>query len=172
MCSYIDLTNVPEGGFTASEDIVCYKVLKRNNNCLESPVTKFCYKIGKTVKKCQIVLSDKKVLNTVVYRLREKTLYKLLLTENHYLFSTTNLMKFVGIKDSGLAETTTGYYSFTGYMNGEMKRLVKIMLDVWDCPIVVRCTIPKGSKYYVSDNSETFVSNQLKVEHIVNEFEI
>lgn len=81
-------------------------------------------------------------------------------------------MKFVGIKDSGLAETTTGYYSFTGYMNGEMKELVKSMLNMLDCPIVVRCIIPKGGKYYVSDNSETFVSNQLKLERIVNEFEI
>ena len=172
MCSYVDLTNVPEGGFTADKDITCYKVLVRRNNCLESPIINFCYEIGKAVPKCQVVLSGRKVLDTVSYRLITKSLEKLLLVETSYLFSYTNYIKFIGIKDSGLSETITGYYSFTGYMNEEMERLVKNTLHECHCPIVVRCTIPKGSRYYVADNSETFISDQLKVECIVKEFDI
>lgn len=172
MCSYVDLTNVPKDGFTADKDITCYKVLVRRNNCLESPFVNFCYEIGKAVPKCQVVLSDKKVLDTVLYCPITKSLNKFLLVENFYLFSYKNYIKFIGVKDSGLSETITGYYSFTGYMNEEMERLVKHTWHQCNYPIVVRCIIPKGSRYYVADNSETFISDQLKVECIVKEFDI
>jgi hypothetical protein len=33
MCQYINVKNVPDGGFTANEDIVCYKTITKDADC-------------------------------------------------------------------------------------------------------------------------------------------
>ena len=51
-----------------------------------------------------------------------------------------------------------------------MEKTLKHLKIYSDSRVTARCTIPKGSRYYVSDDATTFVSNFLQFNEIIDVF--
>lgn len=67
--------------------------------------------------------------------------------------------------------TKSGFYAYTHYMNGKMSKdlewHVRMKTDETRNYVAVKCTIPKGSHYLVSDSAECFVSEKIILDRIV-----
>lgn len=170
MCEYFDMTTCPEGGFTADADIQCYKVTRYSvkRGCACSPIfSSETWSSGETRTSC-IYVAQKGVNEGFVFNgywavFRGKDLND---GSMDYLDPIHDVRRN---GDIGLIED--GLYSYSGYMNGGMgKFLSEIGKDgigdsYW---MVFRCAIPRGSRYYVSDSAEVFVSDTLRVDGLAN----
>lgn len=71
--------------------------------------------------------------------------------------------------EDNLKQTLAGYYSYAHYMNGKMEKDMEWYKKMQDgYYTIVKCTIPEGSKYLVSDSSDCFVSENIVLNRIVN----
>ena len=61
----------------------------------------------------------------------------------------------------------SGFYSFTYFMNGEMRRMFDdtIKSRTWKFPVAAcRFVIPEGSRYFVSDDGMQYTSDRIRFE--------
>ena len=65
-----------------------------------------------------------------------------------------------GFETSIIAKTTTGLYSFKGYDKLQLVIMASIMNTKYK---LFRCKVPKGSKYYSTDDGEEIVSDHLVI---------
>lgn len=175
MCSYVDLTNVPEGGFTANEKIRCYKVLVLDTwyNTMVSPIVNREYRVGEKHKNAYGVRLERSTASQFyIYNNALKIFENGIFDINSY-FIKNQIDKGLVITQNTKVKlniTAEGFYTYTHYMCWEMERDITSEL-FWDKTVfVVECEIPKGSRYYVSDNSETFVSNKLNIKRVAAQF--
>ena len=173
MCSFVDLTNVPEGGFTASEDIRCYKVLAKTRQGIYSPIMGKYYGIGQTYSVPNIVVNQQKMCCVFEF-VKRKWIRKTYTSENDPLIVNYPNVKLddgktlvLGFEKTNLQRTGTGFYSYTSYLNNSMEFFANCVVEDGLLTVLARCVIPKGSRYYVSDDCGTYISNSLKVEEII-----
>lgn len=174
MCSYIDMTNVPEGGFTADEDIVCYKVMEQRPGAgfMLSLHKEFGYLAGETYVS-GVAAPGRRVSRRCRYNKHTNSLSWVTCAEKRLPCEITvcdSRYSVVGNDvRTGLSMSAAGTYSYTHYMNGEMVDEMRIAECVGANPVVVRCRIPRGSRYYVSDDGMTYVSDMITIDRIVGE---
>ena len=65
-----------------------------------------------------------------------------------------------GFEKCKYAKTTTGLYSFKGYDKLQLLIMASIMNTKYK---LFRCKVPKGSKYYSTDDGEEIVSDNLVI---------
>ena len=71
---------------------------------------------------------------------------------------------------TSLRKTTSGLYSFSGYMNCRMKVELNLQNRYKRPVAIVKCVIPKGSTYYKDEDSTQFVSDALKFVEVIEFF--
>ena len=72
---------------------------------------------------------------------------------------------------TNLVKTECGFYSYTRYMNERMLKSIERNSGWYDCKnilVIGRFIIPKGSRYYVSDDANVYVSERIKFDGVVN----
>lgn len=173
MCEIIDTTNVPETGFVADRDIPCYKIMA-------SPMTEtdFDWKsvvYGREYSSGQTYRSAVGARRVRVYRICTKDMHGNI----RFVLGSENLLRDM-LEDGCVvgepemvadAISCRGFHSYTHYMNEKMK---------FDCKVygnrrisnmkgveVVRCKIPAGSAYFVSENCMTYISDTIVTEEAV-----
>ena len=143
--------------YVADRDIVCYKIMTEKGNILESIYQGYKYKIGweyrvegfeyRCCRTDNIYESWRRILSPFAGWGKIYSQYP-----NMYLGSIKTDLWF----------TCRGFYSYTYYGNGSMESMLPISgLDNIKC---VRCRIPEGSKYMVSDNGEVFISERIVID--------
>lgn len=173
MCEVIDTTNVPETGFVADGDILCYKILAKpiikTDFDWMSIVYGMKYSSGQTYRSLMCAR------RAGVYRVCTKDIDGNI---RFALVSDDSLQEMIGIGCVvgnpvivGDAISCGGFHSYTRYMNEKMK---------FDCKVygnwrtvhtkgveVVRCRIPAGSAYFVSENCGAYISDTIVMEEAV-----
>lgn len=167
MCSYIDMSNVPDRGFLADEDITCYKVMRRNQgDGIVSIYKGFGYETGKTYRSLLFKPGGRVVRNCIVSSVSGNLTWLYVIIAGGII---NHRYKHIGYEvQTGLSASSEGIYSYTGYMNGDMDYEVKMLRSFNVEAVVVRCTIPKGSRYYVSDDGETYVSDNITIDAVID----
>ena len=143
------------------------------------------YEIGQVYR---LVNFDKRCINrdvvTVwVFKKNDFTWYKVTISVEQYrmLFSQILMCDTSGFNyspygacrvihnEEDLIQTARGYYSYTHYMNGKMEKDLEWYNAMGDGDYVaVKCTIPEGSKYIVSENGECFVSESIVINRVID----
>ncbi len=148
--------------YVADRDLVCYKVMYENGNILESVHQGYGYKIGREY--CINGFEYKCLTDDVIYEAWCRPLSPFAGWGKGY---TIYPYMYFGCIKTDLCHTRCGFYSYTYYGNGSM---------AWDiangvCRMfgpdrfkIVRCRIPEGSKYMVSDNGEVFISERIVID--------
>lgn len=154
MCLTINKNNLKP--ITAEQDIVCYKVLRELPNCdiLNAPIYHFEYCFG------------------IIYG-----------THEDYFSGKRKFrkQKDIVICDDGECLLQYGFHSFLELSDAVRfkLRLLEITQHSFDY-VVVKCTIPKGFRYYTGkqifgrneDNSPNgYCSEAIRIDEIVNENE-
>lgn len=146
---------------------------------------KLCYEIGQVYRLVNFenYCINKDVVTVWVFKKSDFTWYKITLSNEQYimLFHQILMCNDDGLypspygacriihNEKDLKQTMRGYYSYTHYMNGNMEKDLKWYSETGDGDYVaVKCTIPEGSKYLVSENGECFVSESIVLNRIVN----
>ena len=177
---YFDKTTHPNGGFTASEDIRCYKILGYFDNQFMSPYnTKTKWSVNE-VKSENINVVNENVVRTTYLKNRyfvtmEKTKLDferlLVFLKDREYYSNKQVQQIAKSATlTNLLKIEDGLYSFSNYMNCEMEKTLNHLKIYSDALVTARCTIPKGSRYYVSDDATTFVSDFLQFDEIIDVF--
>lgn len=170
MSFVFDTTNLPFDGYVADKDITCYKIIIQDK-----------YKVW-----CSLVY---KAISWKKGQERETTLgwdpgfvrlckwyspfdtvwhneeYSPRYVKNNYWFFERFQNTYVDCKN--LRMSRDGFYSFTHFMNGEMRRMFDdtIKSRTWDFPVAAcRFVIPKGSRYFVSDDGMQYTSERIRFE--------
>lgn len=148
--------------YVADRDLICYKVMFETDGQLESLHNRYEYEIGREY--------------------REKAFeYRCCMTDNIiYEVWNRNLSPFAGWRKdytihplmyndeikTDLCYTRCGFYSYTYYRNGKMECDFDLAVKLYGSNRIkcVRCRIPEGSKYMVSDNGEVFISERIVID--------
>lgn len=175
MCSLMDMTNVPRGGFTAREDITCYKVLRKKDfdTCWFGAYRRGApYISGESVRSGMGVTGG--VLEVGVFSKRKSVWGKRYVPEPD--MPLLKRRKDISVSQARprpeMTYSGAGIYSYTYYMNEAMEATVDHMRE-WhkkDLLAVARCVIPAGSRYYVSASGMVFVSDTLRVDEFIYPF--
>jgi hypothetical protein len=176
MCEYIDKETTPVKGFVASEDIVCYKILKKVTNFKRvasyySSVRGKQWYIGET---CESPL-------TLVTRgdLYECWYYSFLVPGWHrsrVYASEKNIGLWCPVAmftPAECLETEQGFYSYSRFMSERMEKdaLYFAKREYTIAPpykiVIGRFSIPKGSRYYVNEDASVYISDKIRFEGVV-----
>lgn len=167
---YFDKTTHPNGGFTASEDIVCYKVLRERWGNYASPF--YSDKTWKVGELCKTEIKEEKcgVIKLTYFYNQRKCWRTALISEKEHkaniegkIYST--YAKIESKKVYGLGIIENGFYCCASFMNFFMRNFLdNMMLTPY---YIGRFTIPKGSRYYVGDDAITIVSDTLRFDGVV-----
>lgn len=145
--------------YVADRDMVCYKVMFDKGERLESLPRGYVYEIGREycVKDFECRCTD------VIYEAWSRALssfagWKKIYTIYPYMYRSEIV--------TDLHYTHCGFYSYTYYGNESMKMLWPFyeLYDGLHRVKCVRCRIPEGSKYMVSDNGEVFISERIVID--------
>lgn len=176
---YFDKDTHPIHGFTANEDICCYKILGYFDNQFMSPYnTKTKWSVNE-VKSENINVVNENVVRITYLKNRyfvtveqtELDLEQLLALEVRKYYPKKQIQQIAKAATlTNLLKIEDGLYSFSNYMNCEMEKTIKHLKIYSDSLVTARCTIPKGSRYYVSDDATTFVSDFLQLDKIIDIF--
>lgn len=163
MCSFVNLENCPEGGYTAEAAILCYKVLLlySADGSWHSPYFNTLWRSG------GVVSAPLGLMPGDVY-------------ESYFMSGGCwHVMKDTGDRFDGwhgdvlvenVRKATSGLYAFTRYMNRGMSELVKsLMLAADGFPRVAglfRCTVPAGSRYYIDEDSEVIIASMMRADAV------
>ena len=147
--------------YVADRDLVCYKVMIEKGEDLESLHQGYEYKIGQEY--CISGFEHKCCLTEDIYEVWSRPLSSYAGWGKIYTIYPN--MYFERI-NTGLWFTRCGFYSYTYYGSGRMEYDIEQILpirglDRFKC---VRCRIPEGSKYMVSDNGEVFISERIVID--------
>ena len=151
--------------YVADRDLVCYKLMFDKEGLLKSVYQQYEYEIGREYcirafeyRCCQ---ND----NIIVYEAWSKTLHSLygLIWKKVY---TIRPHLYNNIIARDLCFTRCGFYSYTYYGNDSMERGIKNIFSIhgFEKLKCVRCRIPEGSKYMVSDDGEVFISERIVID--------
>ena len=145
--------------YVADEDIVCYKIVFKTEHFGEVVYVSSWY--GKIYREgcwykedVASIVSNEKVEIVWMYA----PVYDCWLQE-----SVT-----VGYDDGYICVTGSGFYSYTHFMDGSMCEHLRDIVNRGEKPSFARCRIPKGAIYCVSDNGETFVSDKIVFEKVLD----
>jgi hypothetical protein len=180
MCELIDKNTNPIGGYTAENDIVCYKILTVNDDAGGFPQSLlFCqmWKTGTLYSTDLVCGRDLPVYESIqYYKIWDKWIRK---TVYHPHAAGSRILSTYSLTD--FAVTKSGFYSYSGYMNGRMREDVryygkeiykKSKLGSLNLMSIGRFTIPKGGKYYVNDDASVYVSDRLRLDGTVKTYTI
>ena len=144
--------------YVADRDLVCYKVMLEKGNILESAHHRYEYEIGREY--CVKAFEYRCLTDNVIYEAWDMPLSPFARWRKFYTLYPNMYMSRI---ETDLRHTRCGFYSYTYYGNGRMKMmwLFHEMLDRIKC---VRCRIPEGSKYMVSDDGEVFISERIVID--------
>lgn len=150
--------------YVADRDIVCYKVVLEKGNILESVHQGYEYKIGQEY--CISGFEYKCCLTEDIYEVWRRSISPFAGWGKIYTIYPN--MYFDRI-NTGLQYTRCGFYSYAYYRNDRMECDIKENRMIYaiygsDRLKCVRCRIPKGSKYMVSDNGEVFISERIVID--------
>ena len=151
--------------YVADRDLVCYKILFERIGGLESLHKGYRYEIG---QECCVKGFEYRscLTNYILYEV-----WYIPFTwfggwrKDYTIFPNMNKN---AIK-TDLYYTRSGFYSYTYYGNSKMEHdleQVKSLYGGIDGYTIklVRCRIPEGSKYMVSDDGEVFISERIVVD--------
>lgn len=154
--------------YVADRDLVCYKIVFERIGGLESLHKGYRYEIG---QECCVKGFEYRscLANDILY----EGWYL-----SHPFFTgwrkehTTLPNMYVNAIKTDLYYTRSGFYSYTYYGNGKMERDFELVKRLYGgCSLhlpnpikLVRCRIPEGSKYMVSDDGEVFISERIVVD--------
>ena len=151
--------------YVADRDIVCYKIMTEKGNILKSIYQGQEYKIGREY--CIEGFEYKCCRRDNIYETWRRHLspfagWEKIYRQNPNMYSDLGSIMLGSIK-TDLWFTFRGFYSYAYYGNGSMEYMLPIIygLDRIRC---VRCRIPAGSKYMVSDNGEVFISERIVID--------
>ena len=145
--------------YVADRDLVCYKLLLGKGEVLESLHYSQEYRIGR-----EYFVSGFKhrclIKDDIIYERWDRLLSPFAGWRKGY-----SIMHNDGI-GTDLCYTRCGFYSYTYYGNGRMEYDSILAINLhWPKKIkIVRCRIPKGSKYVVSDSGEVFISERIVID--------
>jgi hypothetical protein len=146
--------------YVADRDLVCYKIMLEKGEGLQSLHYEYEYKIGWEYR-----------VNGFEYRCLDD--------DDIYEVWNRELSPFAGwgkcysifpyssdITKTDLCYTRYGFYSYTYYGNGRMESDSERVIKVYRPNMIrfVRCRIPEGSKYMVSDSGEVFISERIVID--------
>ena len=147
--------------YVADRDLVCYKVMLENGEQLESVCQRYEYEIGREY--CVKAFEYRCLTDDVIYEVWYKPLLLFGRWKKEYsIYPNT----YKNIISTDLHYTRCGFYSYTYYGNGEMEFDSELVSKIYESDMIkcVRCRIPEGSKYMVSDNGEVFISERIVID--------
>ena len=148
--------------YVADRDLVCYKVMIKKGEQLESLHYEYEYEIGREY--CVKAFDYRCLKDDAIYEAWDRPLSSFAGWRKFYTVYPN--MYFNRIM-TDLRYSCNGFYSYTYYGNNSMAW--DIANGVWrilkpDRVKCVRCRIPEGSKYMVSDNGEVFISERIVID--------
>ncbi len=150
--------------YVADRDLVCYKVMLEKGEDLQSLHHEYEYEIGREY--CVDGFEDKCLYDDAIYEVWNRPISPFAgwgkisrMLPDIFLYSN------IAIK-TDLRYTYCGFYSYTYYGNSRMEFDYELdsKIDVLGRLRFVRCRIPEGSKYMVSDNGECFISERIVID--------
>ena len=147
--------------YVADRDMVCYKVMLENGEQLASFHHGYEYKIGREY--CVKAFDYRCLTDDAIYEAWNKPLSSFAGWRKIY---TVYPYMYMNRIETDLHYTHCGFYSYTYYGNESMKMLWPFyeLYDGLHRVRCVRCRIPEGSKYMVSDNGEVFISERIVID--------
>lgn len=148
--------------YVADRDLVCYKVMLEKGEQLTSLHHEYEYKIGREY--CIEGFEYRCLNDDDIYEVWNRNLSPFAGWGKHYsIFPSIYLSN---ITETDLCYTRCGFYSYTYYGNERMECDSELVIKVHGPERIrfVRCRIPEGNKYVVSDNGEVFVSERIVID--------
>lgn len=149
--------------YVADRDLVCYKIVVEKEGQLMSTHQGYKYKIGQEY--CVESFEYNCLNDAVMYEVWYKSLSPFAgWVKEHTLFPGIYL--YSDIIKTDLRSTNCGFYSYTYYGNDRMEYDCELVSKFYGPAMVkiVRCRIPKGSKYMVNDDGEVFISERIVID--------
>ena len=148
--------------YVADRDLVCYKVMLENGEQLTSLHHRYEYEIGQEY--CVNGFEYKCLNDDDIYEVWNRNLSPFAGWGKCY--SIFPHIYLSNITKTDLCYTRYGFYSYTYYGNERMKCDSELVIKVHGSDRVrfVRCRIPEGSKYMVSDNGDVFISERIVID--------
>lgn len=147
--------------YVADRDLVCYKVMFENGEHLESLHHRYEYEIGREY--CVNGFEYRCLNDDVIYEVCNMNLSPFAGWRKCYSIFPYMYMSII---ETDLQYTHRGFYSYTYYGNGRMECDSELVIKIHGSNRVrfVRCRIPEGSKYMVSDNGDVFISERIVID--------
>ena len=147
--------------YVADRDLVCYKVMLENGEQLTSLHHRYEYEIGREY--CVNGFEYKCLNDDVIYEVWDRPLSSFAGWRKIY---TINPYMYMNRIETDLCYTRCGFHSYTEYGNSRMESDSELVSKYYgsDRIKIVRCRIPEGSKYMVSDNGDVFISNRIVID--------
>lgn len=175
MCLFFDKTIAPKDGYIADKDITCYKVLSQEMtykwpempSIWVSPMHgDYEWKINEEKKSYLNIDTKCRVYNVRAHKyLGSDKTYKVANTEEDWLVPDKTAEPEM-VLDPNLGRITQGLHSFTTYGNNKLGWMTVFASTYRTCGIF-RAIIPKGSRYFVSDDCTEYASDRLKLIELV-----
>lgn len=149
--------------YVADRDLVCYKVMFEKGEDLESLHRGYEYKIG---REYWVNGFEYKCLNDdVIYEVWNRPLSPFSGWGKFYSIFP-HIYLYSNIRKTDLSYTRCGFHSYTYYRNERMELDSEVVSKAYGLDKIkfVRCRIPEGSKYMVSDNGEVFISERIVID--------
>jgi hypothetical protein len=148
--------------YVADRDLVCYKVMLEKGEDLKSLHQVYEYKIGWEYRvegfeyRCCMT-------NNIIYEVWNRNFSPF--AGWRKIYTTFPNLYYNGIW-TDLCYTRCGFYSYTYYGSERMEFDSEVVSEVYGSDRIrfVRCRIPEGSKYMVSDNGEVFISERIVID--------
>lgn len=148
--------------YVADRDLVCYKIMVERDGQLTSLHNRYEYEIGREY--CVRGFEYRCLGDDVIYEGWEKPLSSFDGWSKCYSM-WSNMCK--SAIETDLCYTRNGFYSYTYYGNGRMEfdsDLATTCYGLSGRIKIVRCRIPEGGKYVVSDSGEVFISERIVID--------
>lgn len=147
--------------YVADWDLVCYKVMFEKGEQLVSLHHRYEYEIGREY--CVKTFDYRRLTDDVIYEVWYRPLTSFARWRKNYTIYPYMYMSRI---ETDLQYTHHGFYSYTYYGNGSMECDIKENRVIYGSDRIrfVRCRIPEGSKYMVSDNGEVFISERIVID--------
>ena len=147
--------------YVADRDLVCYKVMVEKGGQLSSLHHGYKYEIGREY--CVEGFEYRCLMDDDIYGVWDRNFSAFAGWREDY---TIYPGMYNGAIKTDLCCTRCGFYSYTYYGNGRMEFDTEMDIMVYRLDMIrcVRCRIPEGSKYMVSDNGEVFISERIVID--------
>ena len=147
--------------YVADRDLVCYKVMFEKGEDLESLHHRYKYEIGREY--CVNGFEYKCLNYDVIYEVWNINCSPFAGWSKCYSIFPNMYMSRI---ETDLQYTHRGFYSYTYYGNERMELDSEVVSKAYgpDRIKFVRCRIPEGSKYMVSDYGDVFISERIVID--------